>query len=131
MTSKQKLQSLVHRLVTHSFTEGKLKSAKVSQITRSFTKLSSSQGLVYLKSYLQELKKYLQFRSLVIDCSSKLSQSQLATISKTFKKDYLVLETRENLDPSLLGGLRIKIGDAIFDYSLKARINELGKKIAR
>lgn len=130
MTSKQKLQSLVHQLVSYSFVGDKLSQERVKGITKTFARLPLSQSLTYLRTYLRELKKYIEFRSLHVDSSTELSQSQIVAITRTFKKDYLVFEQKVNLDPSLLGGLRIKIGDAIFDYSVKARIAELGKNIA-
>lgn len=130
MTSKQKLQSLVHQLVNYSFVGDKLSQERVNGITKSFARLPLSQSLTYLRTYLRELKKYIEFRSLLVDSSTELRQSQIAAISKAFKKDYLVFEQKVNLDPSLLGGLRIKIGDSVFDYSVKARIAELGKSIA-
>lgn len=129
MTKKAKARKLVHGLVALSFTGDKLNQKKVREIYKSFLKLPPYQTLIYLKTYLVTLKKYIEFRSLVTSSSTKLSVSERASILKIFKKDFVIFKQIVNLDPSLLGGLRIKIGDVIFDHSVKGKIISLGQNI--
>jgi F-type H+-transporting ATPase subunit delta len=40
------------------------------------------------------------------------------------------VETKYAIDPTLLGGAVVRIGDTIYDGSLRSRLNELRAKLA-
>ncbi len=40
------------------------------------------------------------------------------------------IETRYSLDPALLGGAVVRIGDTIYDGSLRSRLNEMRARLA-
>lgn len=56
----------------------------------------------------------------------KLKESQLDILSEklTQRHGYTFILTNE-IDPKLLGGIRIKIKDRIYDYSIKSQLNAL------
>ena len=45
--------------------------------------------------------------------------------------DYVEMEMNYETDPSLIGGMRIRIGDRIVDSSISTKLNELAKSLRR
>jgi F-type H+-transporting ATPase subunit delta len=66
-----------------------------------------------------------------ISSAVELSAAQKKEMAKTLasltgKK----IETKYSLDPALLGGAVVRIGDTIYDGSLRSRLNELRARLA-
>lgn len=60
-----------------------------------------------------------------------LTQSEQENVSKTFSRKVgkLTLNIENIVDPSLLGGLKVRIGNRIFDGSLRGKLNRLEKQL--
>jgi F-type H+-transporting ATPase subunit delta len=66
-----------------------------------------------------------------VSSAVELSEAQKKEMGKTLasltgKK----IETKYSLDPALLGGAVVRIGDTIYDGSLRGRLNELRARLA-
>lgn len=65
-----------------------------------------------------------------------LNKKQLAKVKQAIAKGYLDESKGENLeleakvDPSILGGLQIQIGDRFLDLSIQARVNKLHQTLS-
>ena len=64
----------------------------------------------------------------VVTSAEDLSAAQLKTLKKSFagflqKGETLILETR--VDPSILGGLTVQIGDRFMDLSIQSKIQKM------
>jgi len=61
-----------------------------------------------------------------------LNKSQTAAVSEAMKSQFpkgakVVLKTE--VDPSIMGGLQIQIGDKFLDLSVASRIDEVGRTV--
>jgi F-type H+-transporting ATPase subunit delta len=67
-------------------------------------------------------------REVLVESATVLSATEGQRISAGLAKDYgdkLTIQYKTN--PELLGGLRIKVGDDVFDGSVKGRLDRLSK----
>jgi F0F1-type ATP synthase delta subunit len=122
MKSK-KLQIEINKLVDQSFKGGKADEKFITNVIATLKKLSLAESLETLQLYQKGLKRKIEENTLVVESAVKLSAVELKTVEKIIKRDVLAVE--QKLNPSLLGGLRIKIGDEFLDFSLKSKISQV------
>ena len=59
-----------------------------------------------------------------------MSAEWKAGLAAAFAKTGKSIEFTESVDPSLLGGLRVKVGDQLIDATLRRKLNELKQEIS-
>lgn len=128
MKDKQ-LEKLIHKLVRVSFIKGKLNQPKIRQIIDILKNLSKGNAIKSLTMYLELLKKRLDQNRLFIESPIKLSDSQINEIVKTVERTTDVYETEVLVNPALLGGFKLKIGDQIYDDSIESKISQVKEAI--
>lgn len=110
---------------------------KVSTLTRKFILfLNVKNRLSLLKNICQVFEQlFLDVNGILrvkITSNITLNNSQVRDISKhlksRLKKD---IELYLNDDPSLLGGIMIQEGDTIYDYSLRAQLDQFRKNLIK
>lgn len=57
--------------------------------------------------------------------AEKLSKAQLATVRELVEKKVGAVEIKQELDPQILGGMKLRIGDQELDGSLSGRLDQL------
>ena len=116
--AKQLFQSCIAEGVLD---ENRVRQAVTEVITR------KPRGYVAILSHFQRLVKLeLDRRSARVESATALSPDLQAGVRANLAKAYgsnLKIQFAEN--PSLLGGLRIKVGSDVYDGSVKARLAEL------
>jgi F-type H+-transporting ATPase subunit delta len=65
--------------------------------------------------------------SSAVELSAAQKRELAATLAKLTGKK---IETKYSLDPALLGGAVVRIGDTIYDGSLRSRLNEMRSRLA-
>lgn len=61
--------------------------------------------------------------------SSQLSESQRTTIQEILKENFGVTEAKFEQDSTLIGGLKVWIGDRVIDLSVQNKLNRINKSI--
>ncbi len=106
-----------------SFTNGKLDQQKVlSEKPRHYAEV--------LKSYQRLVRLEVERRHVVVESAIALNpqvKDQVLTRLKARYGDDLTTEFRTNA--TLLGGLRIKVGDDVWDGSVRHRLNALQEQL--
>ena len=118
----------INKLVNQSFSNGKPNEALITQILAAINKQPASEALQLLSFYLKGLKRKISESTLLVESATKLNPRELKDIEKLVSQPVFAVE--QKLNPSLLGGLRIKIGDEFLDFSLKSKINQISERIA-
>lgn len=108
-----------------SFKAGKLDEAVAKKFIKSFKALPLGESVPSLTYYLQAIKREIEKTTLTIFSASKLSSTQEKELENSFKKNHKILQTHSEITPSILGGVKVKIGDVIYDNSLKSRISQI------
>jgi F-type H+-transporting ATPase subunit delta len=114
----------------HSFTSSKLDEEKITEMVQSVIAKKPRHYVDVLKDYQHLLHLEVEKRHAVIESATPLNRSVGDQIVANLRARYgedLATEFRTN--PELLGGLRIKIGNDVWDGSVKGRLNQLQQQI--
>ena len=114
----------------HSFTSSKLDEEKITEMVHSVIAKKPRRYVDILKDYQHLLQLEVEKRHAVIESATPLNRSvgdQIVANLKTRYGEDLTTEFRTN--PELLGGLRIKIGNDVWDGSVKSRLNQLQQQL--
>lgn len=125
MKSIKTLKKQAIKAAQLSFKKGVLDEAIARKFVKSFKALPLNEAIISLNYYLQAVRRETAKTVLTVDSVIKIPRSELESIETAFKKEYQILETREEVDSSLLGGIKVRIGDVIFDNSLKSRVRQI------
>jgi len=124
MKSIKTLKKQAIKAAQLSFKLGNLDEGVAKKFISAFKALPMNEAVVMLNSYLSAVKRAISKTTLTITSASKLSGPQVKDVTGAFKS-YKVLQTSEELSPSLLGGIKVRIGDVIFDNSVRSKINQI------
>lgn len=107
-----------------SFKGDVLDESIAKKFIKEFKKLPLNEAVLSLKYYLRAVKSELSRSTLLIESAVALSSAQIKEIENSFKTKN-INETKTQLSPSILGGVKVRIGDVIFDNSVRSRINQV------
>ena len=111
------------------------KSQKLNKLTLNFLLIVVKNGrLQYLtqiiKSFRERIAAELGEIKAEITTAQKLTDKQLAAIAKDLSnKTGGKIKITETVKPEIIGGLIVKIGAKMFDYSVKSRLTKLKNKL--
>ncbi|HZC59099.1 MAG TPA: F0F1 ATP synthase subunit delta [Chthoniobacterales bacterium] len=117
-------------MLRSSFTSGKLDQEKISSMVQYIETGKPRHYVEVLKDYQRLLRLEVEKRRAVIESATPLNRSLGDRIIANLKARYgddLTTEFRTN--PELLGGLRIRIGDDVWDGSVQSRLEQLREQL--
>ena len=126
MRISKEARKVSRQLFRYSFTEGRLDKEKISHMVESLLAEKPRHYVDALKDYQRLLRLEIEKRHAVIESATRLNESLANQILANLRSRYgedLTTEFRTN--PELLGGLRIRIGDDVWDGSVKNRLQKL------
>jgi len=113
-------------LFIESFTDGRLDATKVRKIVSIVAKHKPRHTLAVLKSYQRLVRLELARHHARIESATALADTEktklLAELQTRFGTELTYSIT---LNPALLGGLRIQVGDTVWDASIQGRLQRL------
>jgi F-type H+-transporting ATPase subunit delta len=130
MKSTKEARKVSRELFRHSFTSGKLDEEKISNMVQTVLETRPRRYVDVLKDYQRLLQLETDKRHAVIESAIPLNRSLGDRIVANLRARYgedLTTEFRTN--PELLGGLKIKIGNDVWDGSIKSRLNQLQEQL--
>jgi F-type H+-transporting ATPase subunit delta len=84
-----------------------------------------------IASFQQVLRQRQGIAEAEISSAVELNAAQKAEFAKTLARlTGKKIETKYSLDPALIGGAVVRIGDTIYDGSLRNRLNEMRARLA-
>lgn len=82
------------------------------------------------KNYQELVDDYFSIKRGIIYTTQKLSSAEITKLKEAFYNKYHINVIFKNIiDKDLIGGLKIKIDDKIFDYSLAKKIDTIKEKV--
>jgi F-type H+-transporting ATPase subunit delta len=118
------------QLLKLSFTDGKLDEGKVNQVVQSVLTEKPRHFGEVLKDYQRLVRLEVAKRHAVVESATQLNSNLsnlLITKLKSRYGDDLTIEFKTN--PTLLGGLRVKLADDVWDGSVRNRLRTLQEQI--
>lgn len=129
MKKIKELKKLVEKCCKFCCPDGKVDEKKVVSVIKNLKALPRSQAIFAISEFVKALKKQKGETTLLVESSIPLQKKQLDTIVRKLKGDFLISEVKNIINPALLGGFRVKIGDTVSDYSLQGKIMQLKEAI--
>lgn len=126
MKDKKQLKKLVRKMIKESVKDGVLQEKKAIAFLKEIKKLHLAKALYLLNEYKKALGLEISKHTLVVESTMKLSNKQLNNIKGELKNMGKIVKHKNKINPDLIGGLKIKVGDLIFDDSIKSRIAQIG-----
>ena len=94
--------------------------AQFTLILQKHNKLKKADFII--EEFINYSKKQEGIKTIILESASKLEPAALNRIRKTFGENS---EITENINKNLLGGIKIKVDDIIYDASLKKQLSRL------
>lgn len=92
-----------------------------------------SEILSVLEHFQREVREYKRIGVVCVTTPVELTEEQKVRIVEklTQTSGYETMEMNYVIDPSLLGGIRIRIGDRVVDNSIQKKLEEMTRKLAK
>lgn len=129
MIKDKKITKTVNKLAEKSFKDGMLNQSKVTKFVKLLNSQSKSMAIFSLTRYLKQLRRIQKQHTLFIETVIPISLAQRNKITEKFRKKFKITKVMTNLNPEILGGLKVRIGDEIWDGSLLNKLNQVREAI--
>lgn len=127
MADKKQIKDFAKKLVVMSLdSDGQASSERVSAVLQTLAQKPPSNYKQVLKYFSKYLEAEIERGTARIEYAGPLPQSEIAAIEQQFTQSYnrkIVASTKEN--PKLIAGVRVTVGDDVYDASVAARLAQL------
>lgn len=128
--TKKKLKVIVTKLAEESFKDGKIVESFVVKSIKLLKSQPPSQAILSLGEYLKELKRRERQHTMYVETAVKLSSDQLKKMTKIVEKNVKITKVVTNVNPNLLGGFKLRVGDETWDESILGQITQVKEAIS-
>ncbi len=117
-------------LFTACLTSGRLDAHKVRQYSDSLVEVKPRGYFQILKAFTHMVRLELAKRHAVIESATPLGDEASAKVARDLKSRFGDdLTTEYRVTPSLLGGLRVKVGSDVWDGTVFSRLQQLKQQL--
>ncbi|MDQ8208790.1 F0F1 ATP synthase subunit delta [Coraliomargarita sp. SDUM461003] len=131
MKRDKKITQLAKKLVEFSKDEsGAVSEAKVGEVLAGLKQVELRNPLATLKAYLSYIRREIALQTAVVSTPAGLSEESLKAIETKYSAVYgrpISAVTRE--DASLIAGVRVRVGDDVYDASVAGRLQRLAENV--
>lgn len=130
MKRDTKTLKFAKKLVELSKDNGVVTEAKVSEVLAGLKQVQPRGYLGLLRSYLSYLKREIALQTAVVSTPAALSPEALEAIASNFTTLYgRPITATTQTDPSLIAGVRVRVGDDVYDASVAGRLKRLAENV--
>jgi len=130
MKINKEIRQLSRQMLRASFTDGQLDRGKIASLVQSLIAKKPRRFLDILQNYKRLLRLEIEKRHATVESASELSSQNSSKILAKLKQRYgddLTAEFRT--DPTLLGGMRIRVGNDVWDGTVRNRLQQLQQQL--
>ena len=126
MKVNKEIRQLSKQLLRVSFADGQLDKGRVGQVVKSLIDKKPRNYLSVLEQYKRLIRLEVEKRTAVIESATELSPEAARHLVTGLKNKYgNDLTTQFVTNPELLGGMRIRVGNDVWDSSVRNRLQRL------
>jgi F-type H+-transporting ATPase subunit delta len=130
MKINKEIRQLSREMLRGSFTDGQLDHGKIGAIVQSLITKRPRHFVDILQQYKRLLRLEIEKRHAKIESATELAPQAAANIFDRLKKKYGADLTSEfAVDPTLLGGVRVRVGSDVWDGTLRNRLERLQQQL--
>ncbi|RRJ95309.1 hypothetical protein Ga0100231_014335 [Opitutaceae bacterium TAV4] len=126
MIGKKQIQHLARQLFQLSLVDGRLNSERVSGVLEYIEKHHSAQPIPILKAYRRLIAEDLARSQAIVEHAGPVADATFAAIGAALSRRYKrPVATLGKPNPALLAGLRIRVGDDLYEASIAQQLASL------
>jgi F-type H+-transporting ATPase subunit delta len=126
MITNRKIKRSARRLFNLCRVDGRHDEARIRDVVRRVAAAKHHGSLPILWEFLRLVRLDRQRHSAIVESAAPLTDDLRVTVEAGLARQYGPdVSTSFALDPSLIGGMRIKIGSDVYDGSVRARLAAL------
>lgn len=126
MKVNKEIRQISRKMLQASFTDGQLDPGRITSLVDSLTAQKPRNYIDVLKNYRRLLRLELEKRQATVETASEVDPAVRSEILANLKSKYgSDLATEFRVDPELLGGIRIRVGNDVWDGSVRNRLERL------
>jgi F-type H+-transporting ATPase subunit delta len=126
MKLNKEIRQVSRKMLQASFTDGQLDPGRISSLVDSLVRRKPRNYVDALKNYKRLLRLELEKRHATIETASEVDSAVRSEIEANLKSKYgNDLSTEFQVDRELLGGMRIRVGNDVWDGSVRNRLERL------
>ena len=130
MKITKEIRRLSREMLRASFTDGQLDAGRISSLVDSLIARRPRHYIEVLKNYRRLLRLELEKRQARIETASEVDSATTAELVANLKKKYgSDLTTEFVVNPDLLGGMRIRVGNDVWDGTVRNRLERLQQEL--
>jgi F-type H+-transporting ATPase subunit delta len=130
MIRDKKILSFAKKLVELSREDGLVTEGKVTEVLTGLKQVKPRHRLLILKTYLQYIRRAVAEQTAVVATPGRLSSDALAVIESNFSSLYgRTISAVTKTDSSLIAGVRVRVGDDVYDSSIAGRLKRLAENV--
>jgi F-type H+-transporting ATPase subunit delta len=130
MKLNKEIRQLSRKMLQASFTDGQLDPGRIASLVDSLVTHKPRNYIDVLKNYKRLLRLELEKRHATIETASEVDPTIRSEIISNLKSKYGDdLATEFHVDPQLLGGMRIRVGNDVWDGSVRNRLERLQNEL--
>jgi len=130
MKLNKEIRRLSREMLRASFTDGQLDRGKIGALVQSLITRKPRHYIDILQHYKRLLRLELDKRHAVIESATELNSATSSKVVSRLKQKFgNDLTTRFVVDPSLLGGMRVRVGSDVWDGTVRNRLNLLQQQL--
>ena len=139
--NKEFMEIMAHPEMTQEKSRDLVESAfqgKLSETMMGFLQILVKKGrfgeiLPVLDHFQSEAKEYIKIGVVYVTTPTELTQGQRSNVEERLRatSGYDSLEMNYIVEPKLLGGIRIRIGDRVVDNSIQTKLEEMTRSLAK
>lgn len=129
MKSRKKIRREARKLLRLCRTNGSLDESRVRQVIKSILESKLRGHLALANQFEREVRLDYMKHSADVKSATPLSPELETKVRNNLGQRYgPTIETKFTQDPELIGGMRIRVGDDVYDGSIKARLAALEQR---
>lgn len=125
-----KIKQFVKKLVELSKEDGILTEDRVAKVLEALKKAQYRHHLLILKTFLSHIRREIALQTAVVYAPTTLSEDALRAVETQFTSLYKrPIRAVFQQDDSLIAGVRVRIGDDVYDASVAGRLQRLAENV--
>lgn len=118
------------KLVELSKDNGVVTEAKITEILNALKQVPHRKPLALLKTFLSHIRREVALQTAVVSTPLTLSETNLKKIEEHFTEEYnRPIQAVQKNDASLIAGIKVKVGDDLFDASIAGHLQRLADNV--
>jgi F-type H+-transporting ATPase subunit delta len=130
MKLNKEIRQLSRGMLRASFTDGQIDRGKIAALVQSLVTKKPRRYIDVLQHYKRLLRLEIEKRHARIESAVKLDSHGSTQIVERLKRKYgNDLTTDFTVNPTLLGGVRVRVGSDVWDGTLRNRLERLQQQL--